>query len=148
MGFSSVANSRGFIGLHHHDLMATPPFTTRPELLGTLGMVSSTHWLARAAGMGVLERGGNAFDAAACAGFVLQVVEPNLNGPGGDLPIILYSAERRAVQVLCGQGVAPGAATIERFEALGLDVVPGTGLLAPCVPGVFGAWMLLLAEFG
>ena len=83
--------------------MASPPFTTRPELLGTFGMVSSTHWLASAAGMGILERGGNAFDAAVCAGFVLQVVEPHLNGPGGDLPIVLYSAERRAVQVVCGQ---------------------------------------------
>ena len=125
-----------------------PPFTTRPELLGTFGMVSSTHWLASAAGMGILERGGNAFDAAACAGFVLQVVEPNLNGPGGDLPIVLYSAEREAVQVVCGQGVAPGAATIERFRDLGLEVIPGTGPLAACVPGAFGGWLLLLAEHG
>ena len=124
------------------------PFTTRPELLGTFGMVSSTHWLASAAGMGILERGGNAFDAAVCAGFVLQVVEPNLNGPGGDLPIVLYSAERREVQVVCGQGVAPGAATIERFRDLGLEMIPGTGQLAACVPGAFGAWLLLLAEHG
>jgi gamma-glutamyltranspeptidase/glutathione hydrolase len=111
-------------------------------------MVSSTHWLASAAGLGILERGGNAFDAAVCAGFVLQVVEPHLNGPGGDLPIVLYSAEQRAVQVVCGQGVAPAAATIERFGELGLDMVPGTGLLAPCVPGALGAWLLLLAEHG
>ena len=58
--------------------------TTRPELAGSFGMVASTHWLASQTGMGVLERGGNAFDAAAAAGFVLQVVEPHLNGPGGD----------------------------------------------------------------
>ena len=74
-------------------------FTTRPELRGTFGMVASTHWLASAAGMAVLERGGNAFDAAAAAGFALQVVEPHLNGPGGDLPAIVYSADRDAVHV-------------------------------------------------
>jgi gamma-glutamyltranspeptidase/glutathione hydrolase len=129
-------------------MSAPSAFTTRPELLGTFGMVASTHWLASAAGMSVLERGGNAFDAAVCAGFVLQVVEPHLNGPGGELPVVLYSAERDAVLVVCGQGTAPEAATVERFRELGLDMVPGTGLLAACVPGAFGAWLLLLQEFG
>jgi gamma-glutamyltranspeptidase/glutathione hydrolase len=123
-------------------------FTTRPELRGTLGMVASTHWLASAAGMAVLERGGNAFDAAVTAGFVLQVVEPHLNGPGGEVPIILSDARRDDVVVICGQGVAPAAATIAHFRELGLDLVPGTGLLAACVPGAFDAWMLLLRDFG
>ena len=110
-------------------------FTTRPELRGTFGMVASTHWLASAAGMAMLERGGNAFDAAVAAGFVLQVVEPHLNGPGGEVPILLYSAERDEVLVVDGQGTAPAAATIERFRELGHELVPGTGLLAACVPG-------------
>ncbi|HSB40109.1 MAG TPA: gamma-glutamyltransferase, partial [Gaiellaceae bacterium] len=123
-------------------------FTTRPELQGTFGMVASTHWLASAAGMAVLERGGNAFDAAVAAGFVLQVVEPHLNGPGGEVPILLHSAERDEVLVVDGQGVAPAAATIGRFRELGLDLVPGTGLLAACVPGAFDAWLLLLRDFG
>jgi gamma-glutamyltranspeptidase / glutathione hydrolase len=123
-------------------------FTTRPELRGTFGMVASTHWLASAAGMAILEQGGNAFDAAVAAGLTLQVVEPHLNGPGGEVPIILYSAERDEVRVICGQGPAPAAATIPRFRELGLDLVPGTGLLAACVPGAFGAWMLLLEQFG
>jgi gamma-glutamyltranspeptidase / glutathione hydrolase len=123
-------------------------FTTRPELQGTFGMVASTHWLASAAGMGILERGGNAFDAAVAAGFVLQVVEPHLNGPGGEVPILLHSAERDEVLVVAGQGPAPAAATIDRFRALELELVPGTGLLAACVPGAFDAWMLLLREFG
>ena len=123
-------------------------FTTRPELHGTFGMVASTHWLASAAGMRLLEAGGNAFDAAAAAGFVLQVVEPHLNGPGGDLPIVLYSADRDEVIVVCGQGPAPAAATTERFRELGLDLVPGTGLLAACVPGAFDAWLRMLLELG
>ena len=125
-----------------------PSFTTRPELHGTFGMVASTHWLASAAGMRLLEAGGNAFDAAAAAGFVLQVVEPHLNGPGGDLPIVLYSAARDDVLVVCGQGPAPAAATTERFRELGLDLVPGTGLLAACVPGAFDAWLRMLLELG
>jgi gamma-glutamyltranspeptidase/glutathione hydrolase len=111
-------------------------------------MVSSTHWLASQTGMAILERGGNAFDAAVAAGFVLQVVEPHLNGPGGDLPIILWDARRAKVEVICGQGPAPKAATIRHFQNLGLDDVPGTGLLAACVPGAFGAWLMLLGEHG
>jgi gamma-glutamyltranspeptidase/glutathione hydrolase len=124
------------------------PFTTRPELRGTRGMVASTHWLASTAGMAALERGGNAFDAAVTAGFVLQVVEPHLNGPGGEVPIVLYSADRDEVRVVDGQGTAPAAATLDRFRELGLDLVPGTGLLAACVPGAFDAWLLLLRDFG
>jgi gamma-glutamyltranspeptidase / glutathione hydrolase len=123
-------------------------FTTRPELRGTFGMVASTHWLASQSGMSVLERGGNAFDAAVATGFVLQVVEPHLNGPGGEVPAIFYSAERDEVQVLCGQGVAPARATIGAFHELGHDLMPGTGVLAACVPGAFGAWLLLLRDFG
>jgi gamma-glutamyltranspeptidase/glutathione hydrolase len=124
-------------------------FTTRPELRGTFGMVASTHWLASAAGMAVLEHRGNAFDAAAAAGFVLQVVEPHLNGPGGEVPAVFWSADRGQPLALCGQGVAPAAATIQRFNELGHEeLVPGTGVLAACVPGAFGGWLLLLREFG
>ena len=123
-------------------------FTTRPELRGTFGAVASTHWLASTAGMAVLERGGNAFDAVCAAGFVLQVVEPHLNGPGGDLPAVFWSAERDEALVLCAQGVAPQAATIDWFRSNGHVQVPGTGVLAACVPGSFGGWLLLLEEFG
>ena len=125
-----------------------PMFTTRPELLGDFGMVASTHWLASAAGMATLEKGGNAFDAAVAAGLALQIIEPHLNGPGGEVPIVLYSAARDQVLVVDGQGPAPAAATIEHFDKLDLELIPGTGLLPACVPGAFGAWMLLLAEFG
>jgi gamma-glutamyltranspeptidase / glutathione hydrolase len=123
-------------------------FATRPELRGTFGVVASTHWLASAAAMALLERGGNAFDAAVAAGFVLQVVEPHLNGPGGEVPVVGYSARRDQVFVVNGQGPAPAAASIGRFRELDLELVPGDGLLPACVPGAFGAWMLLLAEHG
>jgi gamma-glutamyltranspeptidase / glutathione hydrolase len=123
-------------------------FTTRPELRGTFGMVASTHWLASAAGMAVLEQGGNAFDAAVATGFTLQVVEPHLNGPGGDLPALLWPAGGEPV-VLCAQGPAPRAATIERYrDELGLSLVPGTGPLAAVVPGAFGGWVSLLRDYG
>ncbi|MGH3761671.1 gamma-glutamyltransferase family protein [Actinophytocola sp.] len=123
-------------------------FTTRPELAGTFGMVASTHWLASAAGMAVLERGGNAFDAAAAAGFTLHVTEPHMNGPGGEVPAIFATAADPVPHVLCGQGVAPAAATIGRFRAEGLTLVPGTGLLAATVPGAVGAWLTLLRDHG
>jgi gamma-glutamyltranspeptidase/glutathione hydrolase len=128
--------------------MALTAFTTRPELVGRFGMVASTHWLGSSAGMRLLEHGGNAFDAAVAAGLTLQVVEPHMNGPGGDLPVLFWSERLAQARVLCAQGVAPAAATIDRFEELGFDRMPGTGPLAACVPGAFDGWMLLLRDFG
>lgn len=122
-------------------------FTTRPTLQGTFGMVSSTHWLASQSAMAVLEDGGNAYDAAVAAGFVLHVVEPHLNGPAGEVPMILAPSDGD-VQVLCGQGPAPAGATVAHYRSLGLDLVPGTGPLAAAVPGAFDAWMLLLRDHG
>ncbi|WP_328333208.1 MULTISPECIES: gamma-glutamyltransferase family protein [unclassified Streptomyces] len=122
-------------------------FTTRPTLQGTFGMVSSTHWLASQSAMAVLEDGGNAYDAAVAAGFVLHVVEPHLNGPAGEVPAIIAPADGE-VRVLCGQGPAPAGATVAHYRSLGLDLVPGTGPLAAAVPGAFDAWMLLLRDHG
>ena len=123
-------------------------FTTRPEISGTFGVVSTTHWLASAVGMATLERGGNAFDAAVAAGLTLQVAEPHLNGPGGDLPALLYRADSGDAKVLCAQGTAPAGATIDHYRAQGLEIVPGTGLLAAVVPGAFDGWMLMLRDHG
>ncbi|MFJ2723709.1 gamma-glutamyltransferase family protein [Streptomyces collinus] len=122
-------------------------FTTRPTLQGTFGMVSSTHWLASQSAMAVLEDGGNAFDAAVAGAFVLHVVEPHLNGPAGEVPILLAPRDGE-VRVLCGQGVAPAGATVAHYRGLGLDLVPGTGPLAAAVPGAFDAWLLLLRDHG
>ena len=129
-------------------LINRDPFTTRPEIEGTFGVVASTHWIATAVGMATLEKGGNAFDAAVATAFTLQVVEPHLNGPGGDVPVIVYDTRRRKPEVICGQGPAPAGATIAHYRREGLDLVPGTGLLAACVPGTFETWMLLLRDYG
>ena len=123
-------------------------FTTRPEILGTQGVVTTTHWIASAAGMAMLERGGNAFDAAVAAGLVLQIVEPHLNGPGGELPAILWSASREKVEVICAQGPAPARATIAHYREQGLTAVPGDGLLATVIPGAWDGWMLMLRDHG
>ena len=125
------------------------PFTTRPEIDGTFGVVASTHWIGTAVGMGVLERGGNAFDAGVATAFALQVVEPHLCGPGGDVPAMLYEAKSGKPIVVCGQGPAPAGATIAHYrDHLGLDIMPGTGLLPACVPGTFETYMLILRDFG
>jgi gamma-glutamyltranspeptidase/glutathione hydrolase len=129
--------------------VTTPdPVPTRPTLRGTFGMVSTTHWLASQAAMAELEAGGNAFDAAVAAGFVLHVVEPHLNGPGGEVPAILATAENAAPTVLCGQGPAPSGATPEHYRSLGLDLIPGSGPIAAAVPGAVDAWLLLLRDHG
>ena len=129
----------------------TPPpaFTTRPTLEGHFGMAASTHWLATATSQAVLERGGNAFDAAVAGAFVLHVVEPHLNGPGGDMTgIFATDAEPSRPQVMMGQGPAPAAATIEHFRGEGLDMVPGSGALAAAVPGAVDSWLNLLEHHG
>ena len=123
-------------------------FTTRPEIVGTFGVAASTHWLASQTAMGVLERGGNAFDAAVAGGFVLQVVEPHLNGAGGEAPILLWDEAGRRLRAINGQGCAPAAASPAAFRALGLEQVPGIGLLPATVPGAFPAWMTMLLEHG
>ncbi|NMD57289.1 MULTISPECIES: gamma-glutamyltransferase family protein [Tsukamurella] len=128
----------------------TPPdaFTTRPTLRGSFGMSASTHWLATAAAQAVLERGGNAFDGAVAAGFVLHVAEPHLNGPGGDLTGVFFDVRIGVPRVLMGQGPAPAGATREHFLDAGLEMVPGAGALAAAVPGAVDAWLHLLAEHG
>jgi len=97
-------------------------------------------------GMAVLEQGGNACDAAGAAGLGLQVVEPHLNGPGGEVPVLGFDAARGETFVLDGQGPAPAAATLAAFGDLGLELVPGNGLLAACVPAAFGTWRILLRD--
>lgn len=125
------------------------PFTTRPEIQGTFGVAATTHWIATAVAMGILEKGGNAFDAGVAAAFTLQVVEPHLCGPLGDVPVMIARRDWDKPQVICGQGTAPAGATIAHMRGhLGLDLMPGTGLLPAVVPGTFETYMLLLERYG
>jgi gamma-glutamyltranspeptidase / glutathione hydrolase len=120
---------------------------TRPTLRGTFGMAASTHWVASAVAQSVLERGGNAFDACVAAGFVLHIVEPHLNGPGGDMVAMLAPA-KAPVEVVVGQGPAPLRATVAHYRAEGFDTVPGAGALAAAVPGAVEAWLWILKAHG
>jgi len=124
-----------------------PGFLTRPDLIGSFGMAASTHWISTAVAQSVLERGGNAIDAVVAAGFVMHVVEPHLNGPGGDL-VALVAPAGGEVRVVAGQGPAPRRATLEHYRSLGLDSVPGAGALAAAVPGAVEAWLWMLREHG
>src|SRR6185312_4437568 len=135
-------------GVAAMSFLPPPEFTTRPTLQGTFGMAASTHWLATATAQAVLERGGTAVDAAVAAGFVLHVVEPHLNGPGGDLVALVSTADEPAPRVLMGQGPAPAAASIAHYRGEGLTLVPGAGGLAAAVPGAVDGWLLLLHDHG
>lgn len=123
-------------------------FITRPTLTGWYGMAASTHWLASGTAQSVLERGGNAFDAATAAGFVLHVAEPHLNGPGGDMVALLSAADAPSPVVLVGQGPAPAGATIAAYRERGLAHVPGSGALAAAVPAAVESWFYLLERYG
>jgi gamma-glutamyltranspeptidase/glutathione hydrolase len=120
----------------------------RSEVVGTFGVASATHWLVAQVAMGILERGGNAFDAAVAAGFTSHVVDPHMNGLGGEVVALLKPAGNMLPQVLCGQGTAPAAASIHSFRAEGYELIPDKGLASACVPGCFDAWMLMLRDFG
>ena len=129
-------------------LEGEPPFSTRPELIGSFGMVASSHWLATSSGMAILEKGGNAFDAAVATTFVLQVIEPTMCGIGGEAPMIFCDAKTELINVISGQGTAPGLANIDAYHDLGLEIVPGAGLLPAVVPGAFDGLMVLLRDWG
>ncbi|HAT36567.1 MAG TPA: hypothetical protein DCS82_12710, partial [Rhodospirillaceae bacterium] len=129
-------------------LEGEPPFSTRPELIGTFGMVASSHWLATASGMAILEKGGNAFDAAVAVTFALQVVEPTMCGVGGEAPMIFCDAKTEKIHVISGQGTAPASATVAAYRDLGVEIVPGAGLLPAVVPGAFDGLMVLLRDWG
>jgi gamma-glutamyltranspeptidase/glutathione hydrolase len=123
-------------------------FTTRPLYRGTRGIVAAGHYHAAAAGYRILLRGGNAVDAAAAAAFALTVVEPHLNGLAGEVPILIRAAGSRSPVVISGQGAAPRKLTIEHLRGLGIERIPGDGLLPATVPALVDAWRAALERFG
>ncbi len=123
-------------------------FTTRPVIMGTHGAVAAGHYLAARAGLRMLELGGNAIDAGVAMGFALALLKPHANGIGGESPILIYSADRGRAFAINGQGVAPRAATIERYRGLGIDLIPGDGFLPATVPSMVDNYLTALAAFG
>ena len=113
--------------------------TTRPTLTGYGGAVSAGHYLATQIGAQQLAEGGNAADAACAMGFALQVLEPTQNGPGGEVPILVYQASEERTVAISGQGTAPAAADISTLQDLGVELIPPDGFLAATVPAALDA---------
>src|SRR5512138_3198836 len=123
-------------------------FTTRPTLMARRGMVTSGHYLASVAGFRVLEAGGNAIDAAAATCFCLNLLEPQSNGIGGEVPTLIYAAKERTAFAVCGLGWSPQAFTLDWCREHGIDLIPGDGHLPACVPAVVDTWATAVARFG
>jgi gamma-glutamyltranspeptidase/glutathione hydrolase len=123
-------------------------FTTRPLYLARKGVIAAGHYLAARAGQRMFDKGGNAIDAVVAAGFALNLVKPHLNGLGGEVPILVWSAKEKKVFSISGQGFAPKIATPELFRKLDLAMIPGDGFLPACVPAAFGSWAFALLRFG
>lgn len=123
-------------------------FITRPVIMGTRGVVTSGHYLATAAGFRIMEQDGNAIDAAAAMCFCLNLLEPQSNGIGGEVPTLIYSAKERKAFAVSGMGWSPKAFTIEWCREHGIDLIPGDGYLPACVPAVVDTWATALARFG
>ena len=130
------------------DRPAANPRATRSVVLARNGMIATSQPLASAAGLRVLQQGGNAFDAAVTAAAVLSVVEPTMNGIGGDLFALVYNAKTKTVHALNASGRAAAAATPEEFRRRGLDAIPYRGELSVSVPGVVDGWNELLTKYG
>jgi gamma-glutamyltranspeptidase/glutathione hydrolase len=120
--------------------------TMRPEILGTRGIVAGGRHYAVAAGLPMLERGGNAIDAGVATVLAAAVVEISHFGFGGEAPTLIYDAATRRVVVINGQGPAPREASPALFAARG--TVDGNGPLATTVPAVVDTVALALEHFG
>ena len=130
------------------DRPAPNPHSTRSVVMGRNGMIATSQPLASAAGLKVLQDGGNAIDAAVTAAAVLAVVEPSMTGIGGDLFAIVYDAKTKTLRALNASGRSAYAATPEVFAARNLTRVPSTGVLSVTVPGVVEGWSELLSKLG
>ena len=130
------------------DRPAPNPHATRSAVLARRGMIATSQPLASAAGLRVLQDGGNAIDAAVTAAAVLAVVEPHMNGIGGDLFAIVYDAGTKKLHGLNACGRSPYAASLEAFRRGNLTEMPYGGILSVTVPGVVDGWSEVLARHG
>src|SRR3954471_13359984 len=121
---------------------------TRSVVMARNGVIATSQPLATAAGLRVLQSGGNAIDAAVTAAAVLAVVEPTMNGAGGDLFAIVYSAKDRKIHGLNASGRAGSLATLDEFKKRNVQRIPLRGELSVSVPGVVDGWNELLTKHG
>src|SRR5579859_3402526 len=121
---------------------------TRSMVISKGGIVASESPLASQAGVRILERGGNAVDAAIATNAMMGVVEPMMNGIGGDLFVIVYDAKANKLYGLNASGWAPQGLTIEHLHGLGLKDMPQSGVNSITVPGVVDGWQKLADKFG
>jgi len=130
------------------DRPAANTHATRSAVFGRNGMIATSQPLASAAGLKVLQDGGNAIDAAVTAAAVLAVVEPSMTGIGGDLFAIVYDAKTKTLHALNASGRSAYAATPQEYAKRGQTRMPGTGVLSVTVPGVIEGWSELLSKYG
>src|SRR5438552_1504520 len=121
---------------------------TRSVVMGRNGMIATSQPLASAAGLKVMQEGGNAIDAALTAAAVLAVVEPSMTGIGGDLFAIVYDAKTKTLRALNASGRSAYAASPDVFASRNLTRIPNTGVLSVTVPGVVEGWSELLSKYG
>ena len=120
----------------------------RPMIMGDHGLITSGHYLATAAGYRIAMQGGNAADIAAAVGLCLSVVEQQENSPGGEVPVLVYSAKEKKTFAVSGVGCAPKAFSIEWCKQNQIDLIPGDGYLPACVPAVIDTWATVVERFG
>ncbi len=120
----------------------------RPLVMGQNGVVSAGHYLASLAGVKVMQEGGNAFDAALAAAFVMTVVRPETCGPGGDLFALIYSSRDHKIRALNASGPAPARASIEYFHGNNLTAIPVSGPLSVAIPGAVDGWLEIHKNYG
>jgi gamma-glutamyltranspeptidase/glutathione hydrolase len=121
---------------------------TRSMVISKNGIVAAESPLAAQAGVKILERGGNAVDAAIATNAMMGVVSPMMNGIGGDLFAIVYDAKANKVYGLNASGWAPKELTIELLQKKGLRTMPQSGVNAITIPGAVDGWQKLADKFG
>ena len=122
---------------------------SRSMVMTQYGIVATSQAVASQAGAAILARGGNAVDAAIAANAALGVIEPMMNGVGGDLFAIVYDSKTKKLYGLNSSGWAPKAMTIDHLRSRGVEKeIPDTGILSVTVPGAVAGWDALRQKFG
>ncbi|MDZ7936322.1 MAG: gamma-glutamyltransferase [Emticicia sp.] len=130
------------------DRMYGKPWAGRSEVMAQNGMVCTSHPLSTQAAIEILRAGGSAVDAAIAANAMEGMVEPHVNGIGGDIFAIVWDAKTQKLYGLNGSGRSPYSLTLEEFKKRGLTHIPALGPLPISVPGCVDGWFELHKKFG